>query len=551
MTVAARTAKPGLEDDRLVALHRYQVLDTPDERAFDRIVNLAALLLDVPIALISLIDTERQWFKARHGLDTLETPRALAFCDHAIRGVGITVVPDAEKDSRFCDNPLVTGDPHVRFYAGAPLMTPDGYAIGTLCTIDRAPRQLSARDAAILTALSEQVVHELEVRSALGDLYREVAEGQRIARTLQGEGSKLEALLNATGNAVVTTDSEGNVASLNRVAEAMFGFEPGEAVGWPMIRLISTEEAMTAGHCGPASEGTGRRKNGTEFPIEVSRASWTDWRGNEASGAILRDITEKRRIEAELRRRAEADQMQEKLAALGQAAGGVAHELNNLLQPVIGLSEFEWDMIPQEGTAEQAESRENLATIRECGMLMRNIVRKILIFARKSKPELNVIDFPPALVRASSFVGKLLPPGVDLNVAIAPGVAGSAAINECELIEVLTNLAVNAADAMQKCGRLSIRLERVDLIDAAAALGISAGTYFRLSVTDTGKGMDSDTKARVFEPFFTTKDVGQGTGLGLSMAYGVLRDWNGAIHVDSTVNRGSTFTLYIPVNSSF
>jgi PAS domain S-box-containing protein len=546
MTAAARTAKPALEDDRLAALHRYHVLDTPHERAFDRIVQLAALLLDVPIALISLIDAERQWFKARYGLDALETPRALAFCDHAVRGTGIMVVPDAEKDQRFRDNPLVTGDPHIRFYAGAPLVTPDGYAIGTICTIDRAPRQLRARDAAILTALGEQVVHELEVRAALGDLYREVAAGQRLARTLQGEGSKLEALLNATKNAVVTADDEGNVASLNRVAEAMFGFEPGEGIGWPMVRLISLAEAAAAGDRRPVSEGTGRRKNGTEFPIEVSRATWTDLRGIAASGAVLRDITERRHIEAELRRRAEADQMQEKLAALGQAAGGVAHELNNLLQPVIGLSELELDAVPQECTVEQAESRENLATIRECGVLMRSIVRKILIFARKTKPDLEVTDFPSAVVRTLSFVGKLLPADVDLHVTIEPGATGMAAINEPALTEVLTNLAVNAADAMDRRGRLSILLERVDLIDVAAGLGISPGPYFRLSVSDTGKGMDSDTRARIFEPFFTTKEVGQGTGLGLSMAYGVLRDWNGAIDVDTAVGRGSTFKLYVP-----
>jgi GAF domain-containing protein len=206
------------EADRIAELRRYEVLDTPVEPAFDRIVRLAALLLDVPITLISLIDAERQWFKSRHGLEATETPRALAFCDHAIRGHDVMVVADAAHDVRFRANPLVTGDPHIRFYAGAPLITPDGFALGTICAIDRAPRELSPRDSAILTALAAQVVHELEVRAALGELYREVAEGRRTARTLQGEGARLEALLNATGNAVVTADADGQVASLNRVA---------------------------------------------------------------------------------------------------------------------------------------------------------------------------------------------------------------------------------------------------------------------------------------------------------------------------------------------
>ena len=160
-------ASPG-ETERLAALRRYQILDTTQEPAFDRIVRLAALLLDVPIALISLVDADRQWFKARYGLDVPETPRAIAFCDHAIRGSSILVVPDAQLDPRFCDNPLVTGEMHVRFYAGAPLVTPDGFALGTICAIDRSPRDLNQRDAAILAALADQIVHELEVRSALG-----------------------------------------------------------------------------------------------------------------------------------------------------------------------------------------------------------------------------------------------------------------------------------------------------------------------------------------------------------------------------------------------
>jgi GAF domain-containing protein len=144
------------ELERRAALGSYQVLDTSPEPAFDRIVRLAALLLDVPIALISLIDAERQWFKSRYGLEAPETPRALAFCDHAIRGSDVMIVPDAGKDPRFRDNPLVTGDPNIRFYAGAPLVTPGGFALGTICAIDRTPRQLSARDAAVLAALAEQ-----------------------------------------------------------------------------------------------------------------------------------------------------------------------------------------------------------------------------------------------------------------------------------------------------------------------------------------------------------------------------------------------------------
>lgn len=449
----AEDTSPG-ETERLAALRRYQVLDTAQEPAFDRIVRLAALLLDVPIALISLIDADRQWFKARYGLDAPETPRAIAFCDHAIRGRDILVVPDAELDPRFCDNPLVTGEMHVRFYAGAPLATHDGFALGTICAIDRAPRQLNPRDAAVLTALAEQVIHELEVRAALGELYREVAEGRRATRTLQGEGARLEALLNATGNAVVTTDTDGQVASLNRAAEAMFRLEPGECLGLDIGGLISSHLDIDREVLTGSTEGNGRRKDGTEFPIEISRADWIDAQGHKASGAILRDLTERHRIEADLRSREAADRAQDKLAALGRVAGGVAHELNNLLQLVIGLTQLELDSLPAQGSSEQAETRESLATILECGNQMRSVVRKILMFSRKTKPERKPFDFPAVLNRACTFAGKLLPPGIHVNKVVGNDVVGLATIDEAELVEVLTNLAVNASYAME--GRYAI-----------------------------------------------------------------------------------------------
>jgi PAS domain S-box-containing protein len=539
------------ELERRTVLDRYQILDTPHEPAFDRIVRLAALLLDVPIALISLIDADRQWFKSRYGLDVPVTPRTLAFCDHAIRGSDVMVVPDAAQDPRFRSNALVTGDPHIRFYAGAPLVTPDGFSLGTICAIDRAPRQLNAREAAVLTALAEQVVHELEVRAALGEMYEEVSEGRRATRTLQGEGARLEALLNATGNAVVTTDPDGCIASLNRAAEAMFGFEPGECVGRNLKTLMSDDRDIDLDITTSPGAGIGWRKDGTSFPIEISHADWIDMHGRNASGAIVRDCTERRLAESESRKRDEADQAQEKLAAVGRVAGGVAHELNNLLQPIIGLAQLELDSQPIEGSTEQLETRENLTTILDCGAQMRSIVRKILMFSRKSHPERMQLDFRPVVERACKFVAKLLPAGIRVDLVIQTGVCGLATINEAELVEVFTNLAINAAHAMEGNGRLSITADRLELPEGTVMpLGIQAGAYFRVAVSDTGHGMDAITKARILEPFFTTKPIGQGTGLGLSLVYGVLRDWNGALSVDSTVDVGSTFTLYIPITGT-
>jgi PAS domain S-box-containing protein len=158
------------ESDRLRALRAYDVLDTPGEQAFDDVVALAAHVCKVPIALVSLVDADRQGFKAKVGLSLSQCARSLSFCGHAILRPDLFVVPDASADDRFADNPLVTGDPHIRFYAGTPLAGADGHAIGTLCVIDRVPRELEPGQAEALRALGRQVVRLLEERRTAADL---------------------------------------------------------------------------------------------------------------------------------------------------------------------------------------------------------------------------------------------------------------------------------------------------------------------------------------------------------------------------------------------
>jgi diguanylate cyclase (GGDEF)-like protein len=152
------------EPARIAALRRYGILDTPPEGAFDKVTNLVRTLFDVPISAVSLIDTERQWFKSVTGLDISETARSMAFCDHAIRQDEPLIITDAQEDPRFCDNPLVTGEPHIRSYAGVPLRTPDGYNLGSLCAIDTRPRDFSSEQMAALTGLAPIVVEQMELR---------------------------------------------------------------------------------------------------------------------------------------------------------------------------------------------------------------------------------------------------------------------------------------------------------------------------------------------------------------------------------------------------
>ena len=189
------------ETARLHALRRYRILDTEPEKAFDDLALLASEICGTPMALISLVDADRQWFKARVGVTARETSRSIAFCAHAIRQRELFVVPDAARRRRFCDNPLVVSPPNIRFYAGAPLVTPDGHALGTLCVVDRVPRKLSPTRRRPCEALKRQVEAQLELRrnllepgQALEARDRAEAEQERLVGELRAALNHVEKL---------------------------------------------------------------------------------------------------------------------------------------------------------------------------------------------------------------------------------------------------------------------------------------------------------------------------------------------------------------------
>jgi PAS domain S-box-containing protein len=534
------------EAERLQSLRDYEIVDTAPELSFDEITKLAAQLCDAPIAMVSFIDEQRQWFKSRVGIDISQSPRDISFCAHAILDTkDVFEITDALEDARFSNNPLVAGEPHIRFYAGAPLVTRGGHALGTLCVLDYKPRELTPDQVQALKVLSNQVLALLELRRL--EQRNTTAHYKAMERFKQAEQMYRTLIEQVPAVAYIAEGGpNGKWHYISPRIESVLGFRAQEWMQNPMlwherIHPDDRDRAVT-GEVENWTHGLGDEPLKSQYRM-IARDGSVVWISDEAvlvrdeSGSplyyrgVLVDISDIK--EAESSRLALEEQLRQsqKMDAIGRLAGGIAHDFNNLLSVILNYARF-----AIEDLDDGDPRRQDVAEIIRAGERAATLVHQLLTFSRKEIVAPTVLNLNAVVADMEKLLRRTIGEHIALDTRLAPDL-WKTKMDRGQLEQVLANLAVNARDAMAHGGTVAIRTANVSIQEAdERRTGIPAGRYVCL-----------DVAAQAFEPFFTTKARGEGTGLGLATVYGIVQGAGGHVNLRSTVGKGTVFSIYLPV----
>jgi PAS domain S-box-containing protein len=372
--------------------------------------------------------------------------------------------------------------------------------------------------------------------------FRDVTERRRVEVSLRDERERFARAFRASPVAVSITLLDGRFIDVNDAFLRLLGHERERALGRTSLELGVWAYVSDRGRFVAALEPSGavrefrtrfRTSSGEIRDVSVS-AERIELGGQQCILAITSDLTEQRRLEEQLLQ-------SQKLEAVGRLAGGIAHDFNNLLTTILGYSELIIHSRPDD-----PELRAEIGEIRKASERAASLTRQLLAFSRKQVIEPRVLDVNALVAESSRMLRRIIGEDIALVTDLSPGLA-SVRADPVQLEQVIVNLAVNARDAMPEGGRLAVTTRPVRL-DAPlpGRTGPGPGSWVKVSVADTGVGMDAATQERIFEPFFTTKEKGKGTGLGLSTAYGIVKQSGGFIYATSEVGRGATFDIYLP-----
>ncbi|OGQ86719.1 MAG: hypothetical protein A2512_08715 [Deltaproteobacteria bacterium RIFOXYD12_FULL_56_24] len=396
----------------------------------------------------------------------------------------------------------------------------------------------------------------------LPNLSRALEENRRLNLELESQlvllrksEARLRSLVEGTQDGIVIGDEQGNIISVNRAATEMFGYEKDGLKGQPLTILMP--ERYQARHLeglhGFIATGNsrylgkhlafwGRRRNGGEFPLELNISSWVA-EGKINFGGIIRDVSERVRLEEEKTNLERQLRTTQKMEAIGTLAGGIAHDFNNILVPIISYTE----MVAAKEAA-GSENRQNLQAVLQAAHRARDLVKQILAFSREREHEATPVQIVPLVKESLKLLQSSLPSTIEV-VQQLEGDGVTILADPTQIHQVVMNLCTNAYYAMREQGGvLEVTLAEVKIgpVDPVVH-GLAPGAYVVLSVSDTGAGMDQATMERIFDPYFTTRKFGEGTGLGLAVVHGIVKKYGGDLRVYSEPGQGASFQVYFPV----
>lgn len=525
---------PENEADRVATLRSYDILDTLPEQSYEDITKLAAFLCETPISLVSLIDADRQWFKSERGLGARETPRSQSFCANTLVDAETLIVRDAQTDPRFKDNPLVLGDPNIRFYAGAPIVTSDGQVMGTVCVIDTVPRDLSPERIEALEALARQVMVLFEQRMAIS----RVEAALSISIDAQRRQGELAAIVDSSDDAILSKDLNGIITSWNFGAGRIFGYSSEEMVGESILKLIPEElhsdETLIIGKIRQGEriehfETERLTKDGRRLNVALTVSPIRD-RDGKVIGAskILRDISAQKLVEKSLLQA-------EKIAAAGRMASTIAHEVNNPLAAITNLLYLLRPLIADPAGLEYLATAESEIT------RVSHIAKQTLGFYHEHTAASPISVSELAQHAIAVYEPRCLLYGIVIERSLRS--TNKIQLRRGEIVQVVSNLIANSMYAMASGGTLFVSTE--DTVGGACGVV--------LTIRDTGTGISAQNIPKVFDAFFTTRSA-IGTGIGLFVSKQFVEGHGGRIEVESSDDpqaHGTAVRIYLPLESSY
>jgi two-component system cell cycle sensor histidine kinase/response regulator CckA len=451
----------------------------------------------------------------------------------ALRTGQVCIVRDVQTDPSFAPWRAQAVRRGYASLIGLPLIQ-EGKCCGVLTIYASEPNAFDAEEERLLTELAANVSYGLT--SLRARLDRERVEEER---------ARLSLAVEQAAEAIVVTDPQGNIVYVNPAFETVTGYRRSEVLDQNPRILKSGQhdaefyrtlwETLTRGEAW-TGRFVNRRKDNSLYEAEAVISPVRDGAGRVVNYvAVQRDVTRERQLEEQVRQ-------SQRIEAVGRLAGGVAHDFNNLLTIITGYSDLLLDRLGPEHP-----ERSHVNEIRKAADRAASLTRQLLAFSRRQVLAPQVLDLNSVVANLHNMLRRLI--GEDVELVIAPGAQlGHVRVDPGQMEQVILNLVVNARDAMPQGGKITIETDNVVLAAdyAGAHFRVKPGPYVALSVSDTGCGMPPVIQAHIFEPFFTTKEQGKGTGLGLAMVYGIVKQSGGYIWVYSEVSRGTTFKIHLP-----